>query len=113
MYVSQPSGAGLAGSTASEARKQNWNCQRIGRAMGNLIEAMQAKKERAEKEQEQMPQTLSRMFSRFSGPPGGGNAALAEFNEARRDADQLNDLLREKGCSTYDIGVDAPAFIKQ
>lgn len=59
-----------------------------------------------------MPQTLARMAARLSGPPGAGNAALTEFQEARSDADQLNDLLREKGCATYPISVDAPAFLK-
>ena len=70
-------------------------------------------KERAEKEEEQLAQTLKRMFARLSGPPGAGNAALAEFQETHRDADQLNDLLREKGCTTYAIGVDDPAFLKR
>ena len=72
---------------------------------------MEAIKARAEKEEEQMAQTLERMFARLSGPPGSGNAALAEFRETRRDADQLNDLLREKGCATYAIDVDYPAFL--
>jgi hypothetical protein len=80
-------------------------------AIANLIIAMEATKVRAEKEEEQMAQTLERMFARLSGPPGAGNAALAEFQETRRDADQLNDLLKEKGCATYSIGVDDPAFL--
>lgn len=73
---------------------------------------MQSAKERAEKEQQQMAPTLERLLARLSGPPGAGNAALAEFQEARRDADQLNDLMGEKGCAKYDIGVDAPALLK-
>lgn len=108
-----PSGAGLIEPTAAAARKQNWDCQRIERAIANLITAMEATKERAEKEEEQLAQTLKRMFARLSGPPGAGNAALAEFQETHRDADQLNDLLREKGCTPYAIGVDDPAFPKR
>jgi hypothetical protein len=103
--------SGLAGATARVARKQDWGCQQIDQAIANLIIAMEATKVRAEKEEEQMAQTLERMFARLSGPPGAGNAALAEFQETRRDADQLNDLLREKGCATYSIGVDDPAFL--
>src|SRR5688572_4758654 len=87
-----PSGAGLAGATVSVARQQNWGCQQIERAIANLITAMEATKERAEKEEGQMAQTLERMFARLSGPPGAGNAALAELRETRRDAEQLNDL---------------------
>jgi hypothetical protein len=74
---------------------------------------MQATKKRAEEEEEQMAQTLDRMFARLSGPPGAGNAALADLRETRRDADELNDLLREKGCATYVIDVDDPAFLKR
>ena len=108
-----PSSAGLAEATATVARKQNWDCQRIKRAIANLVAAMQAAKARAEAEQEQMAQTLALLFERLSGPPGAGNAALAEFQDARRDADQLNDLLGEKGCATYHIGVDAPTFLRR
>jgi hypothetical protein len=104
-------GAGLSGPTAMEARKKNWDCRRIERAIANLALSMQAAKERAEKEEEQMPQTLARMIARLSGPPGAGNAALTEFAELRSDADQLNELLREKGCASYMIDVDAPAFL--
>ena len=103
--------SGLSGATVRAARKQAWGCQQIEQAIANLIIAMEATKVRAEKEEEQMAQTLERMFARLSGPPGAGNAALAEFQETRRDADQLNDLLREKGCATYSIGVDDPAFL--
>ena len=73
---------------------------------------MQSAKARAEAEQEQMPQTLARMVARLSGPSGAGNAALAEFQELRSEADQLNNLLREKGCAAQHISVDAPAFLK-
>ena len=69
-------------------------------------------KERAENEQEDLPQTVERMFARISDPRGAGNAALAEFREARRDADQMNDLLGDKGYATYIIAVDVPAFSK-
>jgi hypothetical protein len=102
----------LSGATAAAALKQNWNCQRIEKAIANLAAEMLSAKERAEKEQEQMAPTLERLLARLSGPSGAGNAALAESQEARRDADQLNDLLGEKGCATSDIGVDAPAFLK-
>jgi hypothetical protein len=105
--------AGSSGATATAARKQNWNCQRIEPAIAKLLTGMRATKERAEKEQEQTAQTLERMFARLSGPPGAGNAALAEFQEARDDVDQLNNLLREKGCATYPIGVDAPSFLRR
>ena len=91
-----PSGAGSAGATAREARKQNWGCDKINREIAALIPTLEAEKERAEKEEEKMAATLERMFARLSGPPGAGNAALAEFRETRRDTDQLNDLLREK-----------------
>ena len=74
---------------------------------------MRATKERAEKEQDQPARTLEQMLARASGPRGTGNAALDEFQEARSDIDQLNDLLREKGCAIYPIGVDAPAFLKR
>jgi hypothetical protein len=107
------SGAGSLGPTATAARKQNWDCKRIEPAIAKLLTGMRATKERAEKEQEQPANTIERMFARASGPPGTGNAALDEFQEARSDIDQLNDLLREKGCATYPIGVDVPAFLKQ
>jgi hypothetical protein len=107
------SGVHLSGATATAARKQNWGCQRIEPAIAKLLTGMRATKERAEKEQEQPANTIERMFARASGPPGTGNAALDEFQEARSDIDQLNDLLREKGCATYPIGVDVPAFLKQ
>lgn len=74
---------------------------------------MQSAKARAEKEEEQTPQTLARMVARLSGPPGAGNAALTEFTELRSDADQLNDLLREKRCARYRIDVEAPTFLQQ
>lgn len=106
------SGAALSGPTATAARKQNWDCRRIERAIANLIEPLESAKARAEKEEEQMAQTLARMLARLSGPPGAGNAALTEFQELRGDADQLNDLLREMGCATHPISVDAPAFLK-
>lgn len=103
----------MAAPTARTARKQNWGCQQIERAIASLITTMEATKKRAEEEEEQMAQTLDRMFARLSGPPGAGNAALAEFRETRRDADELNDLLRKKGCATYVIDVDDPAFLKR
>lgn len=106
------SGARPAGPTATLARKQNWYCRRIERAIASLAEAMLLAKARAELEEEQLASTLARMFARVSGPPGAGNAALVEFQELRSDADQLNDLLREKGCATTPIWVDAPAFLK-
>lgn len=111
--ATSPSGAGLAGATAREARKQNWGCDKIKGAIAALIPTLAAAKERAEKEEEKMAPTLERLFARLSGPPGDGNAALVEFRETRRDTDQLNDLLREKGCATYVIGVDDPAFLKR
>ncbi len=111
--ATSPSGAGLAGPTTRVAREQNWGCQRIERAIANLIAAMTVTKERAEKEEEQMAQTLERMFARFSGPSGAGNAALAELRELRRDADELNGLLRGKGCASYVIDVDDPAFLER
>ena len=103
----------MAGATAREARKQNWGCDKIKRAIANLIPTLEAAKERAEKEEEKTAPTLERLFARLSGPHGAGNAALSEFRETRRDADQLNDLLREKGCARYVIGVDDPAFLKR
>ena len=105
-------GARLAGPTATLARKQNWYCGRVERAISSLAEAMLSVKARADLEVEKLAPTLARMFARVSGPPGAGNAALAELQELRSDADQLNDLLREKGCATYPIWVDAPAFLK-
>jgi hypothetical protein len=111
LSATSPGGSGLAEASAQAARKHGWGCQQIERAIANLITSMEAAKERAEKEEGQMAQTLERMFVRLSGPPGAGNAALAEFQGMRRDADQLNDLLREKGCATYSIGVDDPAFL--
>jgi len=95
------------------ARKQNWACPRIERAIAKLIEAMQAAKARAEKEQAQMPQTLERMVARLSGPSGAGNVALAEFQATRGDIDGLNDLLREKGCARYTVDVEPPAFLQR
>jgi hypothetical protein len=74
---------------------------------------MQAAKKQAEAEEEQMAPTLARLFARLSGPPGAGNAALAKFEEARRDADQLNDLLGEKGCARSTIDIEAPAFLQR
>ncbi len=105
-------GTRLAGPTATLARKQNWYCRRIERAIASLADAMLSAKARAELEEEQLAPTLARTFARVSGPPGAGNAALAEFQELRNDADQLNDLLREKGCATFPIWVDAPEFLK-
>jgi hypothetical protein len=104
--------AGLPGPTATAARTQKWDCQRIEQAIANLITAMQATKARAEKEQEEMAQTLERMFARLSGPPGAGNAALAELEEARSDVDQLNGLLAEKGCATYLADDPSPSFVQ-
>jgi hypothetical protein len=72
---------------------------------------MQAEKTRAEKEQEEVPQTLALMLARLSGPPGTGNAALIEFQKISREVDELNALLKEKGCAIYPIGVDAPRFL--
>ena len=113
--ISAPSlsGAGLAGPTAGDARKQNWGCDKIKWAIAALIPILEAEKERAEKEEEKLALTLERMFARLSGPPGAGNAALVEFMETRRDTDQLNDLLSDKGCARYVIGVDDPAFLKR
>jgi hypothetical protein len=105
-------GARLAGPTVTLARKQNWYCGRIERAIASLAEAMLAAKTRAELEEQKLAPTLARTFARVSGPPGAGNAALAEFQDLRSDADQLNDLLREKGCATFPIWVDAPEFLK-
>lgn len=98
------------GPTAAAAREENWDCRRIERAISNLVEPMQAAKERAEKEEEQMPQTLARMFESLSGPPGAGNAAFTEFTELRADADQLNDLLKEKRCGRYSIDIGVPTL---
>jgi hypothetical protein len=106
-------GADLAGATATVARKQRWNCQRIQQAIKNLIAAMQEAKARAEKHEEQAAPTLLQMLARMSGPPGAGNPALGEFQKARRDADQLNDLLRVMGCATHPIGVAPPRFSKR
>jgi hypothetical protein len=110
--VTLPTVGRSAGATATLARKQNWYCRRIERAIASLTEAMLSAKARAELEEDHLAPTLARMFARASGPPGAGNAALAEFRELRSDADQLNDLLREKGCATYPIWVEAPAFLK-
>jgi hypothetical protein len=101
----------LPGPTATVARKQNWYCRRIERAIAELTEAMRSAKARAEREEEQMSPTLARMFARVSGPPGAGNAAVAEFQELRSDADQLNELLTDKGCTRYTIDVEPPAFL--
>jgi hypothetical protein len=107
------SGADVAGTTVTAARKQNWNCQRIEQAIKNLIAAMHEAKARAEKHQEQAAPTLLQMLARMSGPPGAGNPALGDFQKARRDADQLNDLLRERGCATRSIVVAPPRFSKR
>ncbi len=103
----------VAGATATAARKQRWNCERIERAINNLIAAMQEAKARAEKHQEQVAPTLSQMLARISGPPGAGNPALAEFQKAHRDAEQLNDLLSERGCATRSVAVAPPRFSKR
>jgi hypothetical protein len=96
-----------------DARKQNWDCRRIERAISNLVEPTLSAKARAEKEEEQMPQTLARTVARLSGPPGAGNAAFTEFAELRNDTDQLDDLLREKRCAGYRIDVEAPTFLQR
>jgi hypothetical protein len=101
----------MSGPTTTDARKQNWSCPRIERAIASLIEPMRAAKTRAEAEQKQAPPTLARMAARLTGPPGGGNAGLTEFQKMRSDASQLNGLLREKGCAEYRIDVKAPAFL--
>lgn len=103
----------VAGATVTAARKQNWNCQRIEQAIKNLIAAMHEAKVRAEKHQEQVAPTLVQMLARMSGPPGAGNPALGDFQRARRDSDQLNDLLRERGCATHSIAVAPPRFSKR
>jgi hypothetical protein len=108
-----PSTASVPGATAEVARKQNWNGQRIERAIANLFDDAQAAKARAEKEQEQLPQTMARMIARLSGPPGAGNAALADFEETRSKAGELNHLLREKGCASYEIDAGKPAFLRK
>ena len=111
--VTAATGGRLPGPTATAARKQDWYCRRIERAIAELTEAMRSAKARAEMEEEQMSPTLARMFARVSGPPGAGNAALAEFQELRSDADQLNELLGEKGCTRYTIDVEPPAFLQR
>jgi hypothetical protein len=108
-----PSTVSAPSQTAAAARKQNWNCRRIERAVANLFDASQSAKARAEREEEQLPQTMARMIARLSGPPGAGNAALADFEETRRQADELNHLLREKGCATYEIDAGEPAFLQK
>lgn len=105
-----PSRARMPASTATEAQRQNWKCQRIERAITDLVEPMRAALVRTEKEEEQMPQTLVRTMERLSGPPGAGNAAFAEFTELRNDADRLNDLLRRKRCAEYRVDIGEPAF---
>lgn len=107
-----PDGPGLSGPTATAARKQNWDCRRIESAISNLVESMRSAKTRAEKDEEQTPQTLAHLVARLSGPPGAGNAALAEFTELRSDADQLNDLLKERRCAKHKIDVEAPTFLQ-
>lgn len=108
-----PHNANPAVATAAVARRQNWNCKRIEREIADLVGPMRAAMLRAEKEEEQLPQTLARTAARFSGPPGAGNAAFAEFTELRNDADQLNDLLREKRCAGYTIDIGLPAFLRR
>lgn len=102
----------MSGPTASVARQQNWNCQRIARAIDTLVQTMQSAKARAEREEERMPQTIVRAYERIVGPRGAGNAALIEFHEARSDAGQLSALLGEKGCARHKINVQAPAFLQ-
>lgn len=107
-----PDAPALSGPTAAAARKQNWDCRRIESAISNLVESMRSAKARAEKDEEQAPQTLAHLVARLTGPPGAGNAAVAEFTELRSDADQLNDLLKEKRCARYKIDVEAPTFLQ-
>lgn len=108
-----PSDADVAVATFTAARKQRWNCEQIERAISNLIAAMQEAKARAEAYEQQVAPTLSQMFARMSGPPGAGNPALAEFQRAHRDAEQLNNLLRDKGCATHAITVAPPRLSKR
>lgn len=108
-----PSGANSLAPTASQARRQNWHCERIERATASLEETMRIAKARAEHEQAALPATIARAFDRMVGPPGAGNAALLEFREVHRDADQLNALLSEKGCAQHRIDVEAPAFLRR
>jgi hypothetical protein len=83
----------------------------IERALASLMEPMRSAKQRAETEQEQLPPTIARMAARLSGSPGSGNAAYAEYQKLHSDAEQLNDLLREKGCASYRIdGEAAPSL---
>jgi hypothetical protein len=113
--VSRPSsiGAPAAGVTTTAARNHNWGCQRIAREIADLAETIRTAKARAEAEQEEFAPTLDRTWARLSGPPGVGNAAFGDYETARKDADQLNDMLREKGCATFDVGVEAPAFLER
>lgn len=106
-----PSGVSFSGPTATAAYKQNWNCQRIERAIANLVEPMQLAKARAKMEEQKIAPTLARMLARLAGPPGAGNAALAEYQHLRSDADQLNELLREKGCASFTIDIGAPLLL--
>ncbi len=96
--------------TAKAARDQKWTCQRIERAIVSLSETMRVTRKQAEEEQQALAPTIARMFARASGAPGAGNAALAEFHEAQRDAEQLNALLREKGCPSRPVGNSTPEW---
>ena len=76
------SGAGSAGPTASGGSETELGLStRSNRQSRSSLPGCGRTKERAEKEQEQLAKTLERMFARLSGPPGAGNAALAEFQQ--------------------------------
>ena len=104
--------SGGSGPTAAAARKHNWGCQRIERAITGLVEPMRSARARAEKEEQQIPPTLARLAARVSRRPGAGNAALAEFQDISRDAVELSSLFKEKGCAGTTVDVEVPAFLQ-
>ena len=88
------------GSYVLSAHEQNLGCRELQARQVSLQSQLQELPAKAVQQMQELPQTVANAWARLTGSADKGVPAIAEYNEAKAEADAVNASLQQKGCGT-------------
>jgi len=88
------------GSYVLSAHEHDLGCRELQARQVSLQTQLQELPAKAVQQMQELPQTVADAWSRLTGSPDQGVPAIAQYNEAKAEADAVNASIQQKGCGT-------------
>jgi len=88
------------GSYVLSAHEHDLGCRELQARQVSLQTQLQELPMKAVQQMQELPQTVADAWSRLTGSPDQGVPAIAQYNEAKAEADAVNASIQQKGCGT-------------